>query len=559
MLISTVHLWATVPSIIDSQSVVVDLRTRLDKLFTSKSYRNSVVGAKVVSLRTGTILYERNSDRPLTPASTTKLFSTATLYALRGPRAELLTDVRADGKIDKAGVLNGNLYVVGCGDALLSTTDIDLLADQLQQRGISKVTGSIYGDASRFDDVVNRAVYSGDNEDVEPLPPITALSLQRGGVSVVVSATKSGLVNIQALPPSDGIEIINDVRVVSRRGKSKPAKKKTLSASKKSKSKPSTKNTKNSKGKGRADVFSPADHEYTDRVGDAPKRRRERTKRGKRSVRSVARISARSTSLAGGIQRITVSGAISPGTSSTSYVSFVNPAVATAGVLKHRLRTRGITIQGSVSEKPHPAASVSLAGIRRPLVDLASIVNKKSDNYLAEHVFKMCGAVSAASPSSAKASVQCVNRVLDSLNIPRVGCVINDGSGLSRRNLISAATQVALLQKVSSQPWSEEFKSTLAIAGVDGTIRKRFAGTIASNKVYAKTGTLRNVSALSGYVSTADGEPLVFSFISNGDNVSSYKSIEEQAAIILASFSWKGIPAIDLHTMPSISDEDSTE
>ncbi|MFN5874661.1 MAG: D-alanyl-D-alanine carboxypeptidase, partial [Ignavibacteria bacterium] len=85
-------------------------------------------------------------------------------------------------------------------------------------------------------------------------------------------------------------------------------------------------------------------------------------------------------------------------------------------------------------------------------------------------------------------------------------------------------------------------------------------GTYAANNVHAKTGTLRNVSALAGYVVTRDGEPLAFSFISNGNSVSSYKYTEDMAALILASFSRS---AAGNEPMPviqqSIIDEDSID
>lgn len=95
-----------------------------------------------------------------------------------------------------------------------------------------------------------------------------------------------------------------------------------------------------------------------------------------------------------------------------------------------------------------------------------------------------------------------------------------------------------MLVAASKRPWFPAFRSTLAIAGVDGTVRRRMAGTRAQGNVTAKTGSLRNVSALAGYVTSADGEPLVFSFISNGPGGSGYKVSENIACIALADFSY---------------------
>lgn len=535
----TLQVFATSPRAIDSVGAIMDLRQKLDKLYTAAPYRSGLVSAKVISLRTGETLYERNADKPLTPASTTKLFSTATLYALRGAGAELVTDVRIDGTIDASGVLRGDLYLVGCGDALLSVSDIDALADNLQRMGIKRITGTIYGDGHLFDGIVNRARYSGDNEDVEPLPPITALTLQRGGLSIIVSASRNGSVMINPLPASDGLEIVNAVQVASARARSgvrSPSTRRKGAVR-------GQRTTPKTRKRGRADLW-PMYDSLSLGMGDAPRIRRRDGSR--RVTRSVARVSASSSLLPNGVQRIVVSGRISPGTSTTVYTTLIRPAAATAGVLRQRLRTRGITVDGGAGERQHPATSSSVTSVRRPLVELASIVNKKSDNYLAEHVFKMCGAAAGARPSSAAASTQCVTRALDSLGVPRLGCVFNDGSGLSRRNLTSAATQVALLQRIASQPWAQEYRSTLAVAGNDGTIRKRLVGTYAANNVNAKTGTLRNVSALSGYVTTRDGEPLAFAFISNGNSVSAFKYTEDMAALLLASFS-RTVAASTLH------------
>ncbi|MFN4984720.1 MAG: D-alanyl-D-alanine carboxypeptidase/D-alanyl-D-alanine-endopeptidase [Ignavibacteria bacterium] len=556
MLAALFSVNGAVAAVIDTSTALRDLRVKLDKLYASAPYRNSQISAKVISLRSGETLYERNADKPLVPASTTKLFSTATLYTMRGAGAELVTDVRVTGTIDQAGTLHGDMYIVGCGDALLSMSDIDMLADQIERLGIKRVTGSIFGDGSLFDGNVDRARYSGDNEAVEPLPPITALSLQRGSLAIVVSASRSGSLSVQPIPASDGIDIINNVSVGARRQRASKA-----AVSKRSRNAPKPRQNKRTLGRGRrrAQIETFDETSVMDRVGDAPRnRRRAQSSRGR--VRSIARISASSSINAQGIQRIVVSGRISPGTSTTVYTSFTKPALVTAGVLKQRLRTRGITIQGALSERQHPESSTSIAKVSRPLSEFASIVNKKSDNYLAEHVFKMCGAAYGARPSNASAAQQCVARALDSMGVPKVGCVFNDGSGLSRRNQVSATTQVSLLKSIALQPWAQEFKSTLAIAGSDGTIRRRLTGTYAANNVHAKTGTLRNVSALAGYVVTRDGEPLAFSFISNGNSVSSYKYTEDMAALILASFSRSAagngpMPVIQ----QSIIDEDSID
>ena len=102
---------------------------------------------------------------------------------------------------------------------------------------------------------------------------------------------------------------------------------------------------------------------------------------------------------------------------------------------------------------------------------------------------------------------------------------------------MSAKTEVDLLTKAAQSDFAQQFHNSLSIAGVDGTLRRRMVGTAAHNNVRAKTGTLRNVSALAGYVTTRDGEKLCFSIIWNGGSVGSYKMAENMFAIALAEFS----------------------
>ncbi|MBL7998993.1 MAG: D-alanyl-D-alanine carboxypeptidase, partial [Candidatus Kapabacteria bacterium] len=118
------------------------------------------------------------------------------------------------------------------------------------------------------------------------------------------------------------------------------------------------------------------------------------------------------------------------------------------------------------------------------------------------------------------------------------GCQLFDGSGLSRRNKTSPMQQLNLLKYIAQQPFGGVFYSTLSIAGVDGTLGRRMRGTAAESNVHAKTGTHANVSALSGYTRTRDGERIAFSFQWNGNNVGMYKYLENLLAIQLSEFSY---------------------
>jgi D-alanyl-D-alanine carboxypeptidase/D-alanyl-D-alanine-endopeptidase (penicillin-binding protein 4) len=520
----------------DSARALRTLRGRLDNIFTSGAYRNGRTSVSVWSITRGTSIYERNHLANLTPASTTKLFTTASVFQLYGAGSSVTTDVRYDGTLGSDGTLRGNLYIIGHGDALLSVNDLEELADKVRTAGITRVTGNVYGDGSAFESQSNRAVYSGDFEDVVPLPPVVALNVNRGTIAVVASAGRSGTPSVQIIPASDAVELVVRATKAAAPSTPQPRKRSARRAPPTSKRKSSKKRTST---KRRADVYRVQEDE---RFGDAPPEPRQR----RRGRRTRIRVSASSTLLPNGTQRIAVNG--NPGRNSTAtvYVNAAKPALFTAGVFVNRLRSGGVTVDGTVLERQAPSNARMLAQFRRPLTEIAGVVNKRSDNYIAEHLFKLVGATCGDHTTTAARARRTVLDVLDTLGVQRNGCVFNDGSGLSRRNLVSAATQVQLLRKIYALPWGREYRSTLAIAAYDGTIRGRMHGTPAANNVTAKTGTLRNVSSLSGYVTTADGELLAFSFMSNGPAVGTYKQLESLAAATLAAFSYGGSAALDI-------------
>jgi D-alanyl-D-alanine carboxypeptidase/D-alanyl-D-alanine-endopeptidase (penicillin-binding protein 4) len=103
----------------------------------------------------------------------------------------------------------------------------------------------------------------------------------------------------------------------------------------------------------------------------------------------------------------------------------------------------------------------------------------------------------------------------DAAGLPEGGALLTDGSGLSREDLVTPRAIVALLEYASRQSWGELFRSTLPIAGEDGTLADRMKATPAADRIQAKTGTLEHVNALSGYATSVGGAQLVFSFLSD--------------------------------------------
>ena len=101
-----------------------------------------------------------------------------------------------------------------------------------------------------------------------------------------------------------------------------------------------------------------------------------------------------------------------------------------------------------------------------------------------------------------------------------------DGSGLSRENLVTPAAVVQLLQYACQQPWGKLYEDTLPVSGVDGSLSDRLKTSPAKGVVHGKTGSLGHVNALSGYATTANGERVAFSILSNNHNLPNRKAID---------------------------------
>src|SRR5690606_20535813 len=230
-----------------------------------------------------------------------------------------------------------------------------------------------------------------------------------------------------------------------------------------------------------------------------------------------------------GGQVIRVSGTLEVNMTFSRRFEVEDPPTVVAGLLYDRLDSRGIDVGGAVASRLTPEKASVLTQISRPIADVVYPVLKNSHNHYAEFLFKMIGGASSPTPGANTASEarHAVKRCLDACGAPFEGCMMNDGSGLSRRNLIAPATLTATLASAWRNPMMREaLYESMSIAGVDGTLRKRMKGTPAYNNVRGKTRTLRTVSALCGYVRTADGEPLAFAMLMHGYSFGAYKNVQ---------------------------------
>lgn len=425
------------------------LQTRIDTILADTNLSNGIQGVLVKSLKTGSVLYERNSHLAMIPASNQKLLVSATVLDQLGPDYTLKTELYASGKVNAKGVLEGDIVLKGGGDPTLATADLERFVAQLKSRGIRKVTGGVIVDDTLFDTQRLGWGWSWDNLPYYYSAEISALNLDRNVAQVYVSPGEK-----------DGARAVAWV---------KPA----------------------------ADYMAIDCTATTDAAGS------------EKSISVWRKL---------GTNTITVSGSIPLGSKAESpetAVTVQEPALYTGHVLRTLMARQGMQVIGGVSSGKLPqGAELVYSHASRPISEMVALLNKPSDNLIAEVLLKALGAADTGK-GSADSGAEVEKRFFERIGMDLTALKIVDGSGLSRLNYVSPRNLVALLTHMWGHKDSGVFVGSLPIAGVDGTLRNRMKGTAAEKNVKAKTGYIGRVSSLSGYVSTSSGEPLVFSIMMN--------------------------------------------
>ncbi len=205
-----------------------------------------------------------------------------------------------------------------------------------------------------------------------------------------------------------------------------------------------------------------------------------------------------------------------------------DPAWAAASRLKILLEARGIKVADGFEARYRPLrlfdAARTMFNSQRPGVEIARLVpaplienvtflNKQSQNLHSELLLRRVGLVEG--DGSREAGLAAVEKMLAEIGVPRWSWDLHDGSGMSTYNRVTPRAVAAMLRWTSQQPWGDAFRATLPVGGVDGTLRRRYAGTSLEGRVFAKTGTLMGTNALSGFMTTKSGQTLIFSAYAN--------------------------------------------
>jgi D-alanyl-D-alanine carboxypeptidase len=224
----------------------------------------------------------------------------------------------------------------------------------------------------------------------------------------------------------------------------------------------------------------------------------------------------------------------------TYFVNINNPPLFAAKKLKEKLSSYGIEVDGNPVSLQAPDSVKNLVESSISLRELLQKINKRSDNFLAECLFKTIGAVYSGQQGNSFFSTQAILSYIRDNGIYSEGTQIVDGSGISRFDQVTAGALTGLLEKIYFNIKNyQDFYNSLSVAGVDGTLKDRMVGTSAENNFRGKTGTLNGVSSVSGYITTADGDDLIVCIIFEfkKDGARKYRDIQDRIIELLAS--WK--------------------
>ena len=333
------------------------------------------------------------------------------------------------------GILHGNLYLKGGGDPKLNMEKLWLLMRDLRANGVQQVTGDLVLDRNFFVPPQLPQFNDDGNDENKPFLVKPDSLLVNLKALRFVARNDGGKVLVSVEPPIASIRVDNQVKAV---------------------------NTKQCSGEVRYNPVTQANGTVT----------------------------------------VTVNGQLSDGCSSQTYLSLLDHATYTAGAVRAIWQELGGSIQGKDRLGAVPKDAKVLARAFSP--DLAEVIrdiNKYSNNTMAQQLFLSLGARyrNEADGDDAKAAQRVVRQWLAKKGITAPHLVMENGSGLSRAERVSAREMATLLQAAWRSPYSAEFVSSMPIAGMDGTMRKRLKRTAVSCEAHIKTGTLNTVRAIAGY------------------------------------------------------------
>jgi serine-type D-Ala-D-Ala carboxypeptidase/endopeptidase (penicillin-binding protein 4) len=432
------------------------LVARLDQLLAGPGLDGTTTGV-VVRDGTGRLIYSHNPDQRVIPASNEKIMTSVAAAEVLGTSYRFHTRVLSTGTRSGA-TLRGDLYLKGYGDPTTTAAQYDALAKAVAAAGIRSVTGALVADDTWFDATRLGTDWAWNDEAYADSAPVSALTVAAD------NDFNAGSVVVHVRPGAavgrPGVVTVvpanSGVTVVNNTGTARAGTAETIGA--------------------------------TRRYGTGT---------------------------------IVVSGTVGlAGAQTTDRVSVQDPTRAAASVFRAALAAHGVKVAKPTTTKAAPSGARTLAD--RASITLGQLFTpflKLSNNGHAEVLVKAMGR-QVSGGGTWPAGIAAARAALAKLGVATGQLMLVDGSGLTRRDWLTAGQLDRLLVAAQGRAWFPTWKKALPLAGnpdrlVGGTLASRFTGTRAANNLQAKTGTLTGVNALSGYVTDASGRLLVFSAVVN--------------------------------------------
>ncbi|MDR0587396.1 MAG: D-alanyl-D-alanine carboxypeptidase/D-alanyl-D-alanine-endopeptidase [Burkholderiales bacterium] len=430
------------------------------------SFQDALKKAKIPETAVSVMVQEIGQKEPLithleqtlrNPASVMKVVTTTAGLDLLGTQYQWKTEVYLDGILTADGTLQGNLILKGYGDPKITIEQWQDFMQQLVASGVKKITGDLWMDRSVF----SLPKFSPAAFDGEPIKPYNV------GPDALLLTFKS--VRLQIIPNLD-----------------KKAKFATVL------------------------VEPPL---ASVRVTKAPKQTNQRCGDGWASSRPKIQELGKETLLQFGGKYSSRCGV------SEKYLAVLDAPHFIHDMFAYYYREAGGDFKGGFKEITAPTNKTPYLTFHSlPLSNIVYDINKRSNNVMAQQLFLALSSQKNSPPYSYETSRAVVNDWIKTRALHVPGLLVENGSGLSRLERISAEGLVSLLLFAEKSPWFDAFYESLPVAGVDGTLKRRFGRSAAKERARMKSGYLNNVRALAGYIEDVNGKHYVAVILLNHKN-----------------------------------------